>query len=82
MELAALSSGTVLRGADVGASRERARQRRLSRLALVLAVVAVPVVGRTTAGVVRYLQGNFAAAAGDFHWPNPCLPSSYLPKLP
>jgi cell division protease FtsH len=82
MELAALSSGSVLRGADVGASRERARQRRLSRLALVLAVVAVPVVGRTTAGVVRYLQGNFAAAAGDFHWPHPGISASYLPYLP
>jgi len=82
LELAALSSGSVLRDADVALSREKARQQRLARLAAVLALVAVPVVGRTTAGVVRYLQGNYAAAAGDFHWPLPGLPSSYLPYLP
>jgi len=82
MELAALSSSTVLRNADVGAFRERARQRRLSRLAIVLAIVAVPVVGRSAVGVVRYLQGNYTAAAGDFHWPLPGIPASYLPYLP
>ncbi|MGC8627781.1 MAG: AAA family ATPase [Acidimicrobiales bacterium] len=82
MELAALGSSTVLRNADVGAFREKARQRRLLRLGVVLAIVAVPVVGRTAAGVARYLQGNYAAAAGDFHWPLPGLPSSYLPYLP
>ena len=82
MELAALRSGTVLRDADVGASRERARQARLRRLAIVLAVVAVPVVGRSAAGVVRYLQGNNTAAAGDFHWPHPGIPTAYLPYMP
>jgi ATP-dependent Zn protease len=82
MELAALRSGTVLRDADVGASRERARQARLRRLAIVLAVVAVPVVGRTSAGVVRYAQGKYAAAAGDFHWPHPGIPTAFLPYTP
>ncbi|MGH9105358.1 MAG: AAA family ATPase [Acidimicrobiales bacterium] len=82
MELAALGSGTVLRDADVAASRERSRQARLRRLAVVLAVVAVPLVGRTAAGLVRYGQGNYEAAAGDFHWPHPGIPSSVLPYLP
>jgi cell division protease FtsH len=82
MELAALGSGTVLRDADVAASREKARQGRLRRLLLVLVVVAVPVIGRTAAGVLRYLQGNYIAAAGDFHWPHPGIPSSLFPYLP
>ncbi len=84
MELAALGSKEVLRDADVGTSRERARQARLRRLAIVLAVVAVPVVGRTAAGVVRYLQGNYLAANADFHWPHIGFPPalvSYLPAL-
>jgi cell division protease FtsH len=82
MELAALGSGSVLRDADVGVSRERARQTRVRRLLMVLVVVAVPVVGRTAAGVVRYVQGNYLAAAGDFHWPHPGIPSADLPYLP
>ncbi len=68
--------------ADVASSREKARQARLRRLLLVVVVVAVPVIGRTAAGVVRYLQGNYIAAAGDFHWPHPGIPSSYLTYLP
>jgi ATP-dependent Zn protease len=32
--------------------------------------------------VVRYLQGNMKAAAGDFHWPHPGIPSSLLPYAP
>jgi ATP-dependent Zn protease len=82
MELAELGSGSVLRCADVGVSRERARQVRLSRLAIVLGAIAVPVIGRTVAGLVRYFQGNYAAAAGDFRWPHPGIPSSFLPYLP
>lgn len=82
MELAALGGGSVLREADVSGSREKARQRRLSKLAILLAVVAVPIMGRTLAGVVRYLQGNYRAAAGDFHWPIPGLPASYGPYVP
>ena len=71
MELAALGSGSVLRDADVVTSREKARQARLRRLLVVLVVIGVPVIGRTAAGVVRYVQGNYVAAAGDFHWPHP-----------
>ena len=82
MELAALGSDSVLRDADVVNSREKARQARLRRLLIVLVIVAVPVIGRTAAGVVRYLQGNYLAAAGDFHWPHPGIPSSFLPYLP
>jgi len=84
MELATLGSESVLHDADVdvAASREQARQSRLRRLLVVLVVVAIPVVGRTAAGVVRYLQGNYLAAAGDFHWPHPGIPSADLPFLP
>jgi len=82
MELAALGSVSVLRDADVVKSREQLRQARLKRLAVCLGIVAVPVVGRTAAGLVRYAQGNYAAAAGDFHWPHPGVPSSLLPYLP
>jgi ATP-dependent Zn protease len=82
MELAALGSNSVLRDADVGTSRERLRQARYRRLLALLLVVGVPVIGRTVAGLVRYAQGNFAAAAGDFHWPHPGVPSSFLPYLP
>ena len=82
MELAALGSDSVLRDADVVSSREKARQDRLRRLLIALVVVAVPVVGRTAAGIVRYLQGNYMAAAGDFRWPHPGIPASLLPYLP
>ena len=82
MELAALGSASVLRDADVMTSRERARQVRFRWLLGVLVVIGVPVIGRTAAGVIRYAQGNYAAAAGDFHWPHPGIPSSFLPYLP
>jgi cell division protease FtsH len=82
MELAALGSGSVLRDADVVTSRERARQVRLRRLLVVLLVVGVPVIARSAAGVVRYVQGNYLAAAADFHWPHPGVPASLLPYLP
>jgi cell division protease FtsH len=82
MELAALGSGSVLRDADVVVSRETARQVRLRRLLVVLALGGVLVIGRTAAGVVRYMQGDMKAAAGDFHWPHPGIPSSLLPYTP
>ena len=82
MELAALGSSSVLRDADVMTSRERSRQARFRGLLIVLVVVGAPVIGRTAAGVVRYVQGNYAAAAGDFHWPHPGIPSSFLPYVP
>jgi ATP-dependent Zn protease len=82
MELAALGSGSVLRDADVVVSRETARQVRLRRLLVVLALAGALVIGRTAAGVVRYMQGDMKAAAGDFHWPHPGIPSSLLPFVP
>ena len=45
-------------------------------------LVGALVIGRTAAGVVRYMQGNYEAAAGDFHWPHPGIPSSLLPYVP
>jgi cell division protease FtsH len=82
MELAALGSGSVLRDADVVVSREAARQVRLRRLLVVLALIGALVIGRTAAGVLRYMQGNMKAASGDFHWPHPGIPSSLLPYAP
>ena len=84
MELAALGSQQVIRDsdADVGASRERARRARLRRLAVILAVVAAPIVGRTAIGLVRYFQGNFQAASADFHWPQIGFPPSIVSYLP
>jgi cell division protease FtsH len=82
MELAALGSAQVLRDQDVVAGRERSRQARLRRLAVALAVVAVPVVGRTVAGLVRYSQGNYRAASGDFHWLHFGVPGAYAPYVP
>jgi cell division protease FtsH len=82
MELAALGSAEVLRDQDVVAGRERSRQARLRRLVVVLALVAVPVVGRTTAGLVRYAQGNYRAASGDFHWLHLGVPEAFAPYLP
>jgi len=82
MELAELGSGSVLRDADVVVSRETARQVRLRRLLVVLGLVGALVIGRTAAGVVRYMQGDMKAAAGDFHWPHPGIPTSLLPYAP
>jgi len=82
MELAELGSDSVLRDADVVVSREAARQVRLRRLLVVLALVGALVIGRTAAGVVRYMQGDMKAASGDFHWPHPGIPSSLLPYAP
>ena len=55
---------------------------RLRRLLVVLLVIGVPVMWRSAAGIVRYLQGNYLAAAADFHWPHPGIPASLLPYLP
>ncbi len=96
MELASLGSETVLRGADVGAARERSRQTRLKRLVLVLAVVAVVVVGRTVAGLVHYFRAGalstaghqaqafaqYTAAGADFSLPHPGIPASFVPYVP
>lgn len=84
MELAALGSREVIRdeGADVGASRERARLARLRRLAVVLALVALPLVGHSVLGLVRYFEGNYQAAYADFHWPHIGVPPSVISYLP
>lgn len=58
MELAALSSQTVLRDADVFESRERSRQKRLARLALFLGVVAAFLWARTAVGLAHYFRAR------------------------
>jgi cell division protease FtsH len=83
MELAGLSGSAVLRSTDVSMAREAARQRRLRRLATVLALVAVVVVGRSVYGAVEYLTGNWRAASGAFSWHLvPHLPAGSARYLP
>jgi len=77
MELASLSQGGVARTTDVSAAREQARQRRLRRLAVLLAVVAVPLVGRAAVGVLRWEGGQRAAARADWALPLPHLPAGW-----
>jgi cell division protease FtsH len=83
MELASLARSEVQRRSDVSAAREAARQGRLKRLAILLAVVAVPLVARSGAGVAHWLAGQRAAAAADWHLPVPDLAGvgRYLPAL-
>jgi ATP-dependent Zn protease len=71
LDVAALGQSTVLRGdvSDVGASRERVRQARLRRLALVLGLVAGALWGRITFGHGRPIG-----------WPH--IPHGLLPYLP
>jgi cell division protease FtsH len=82
MELAALASPQVLRGADVGGARERARQARLRRLAVALGVIALPLAVRTTFGLLRYAEGHYNAARSDLSWPHIGFPPALLQYLP
>src|SRR5579875_1231229 len=82
MELAALASSEVLRDADVSGARERARQVRLRRLAIVLGAAALPLVLRTAFGVLRYAEGDYEAASSDFSWPHLGFPPALLQYLP
>ena len=84
MQLATLAGPTVLRSTDVSEARERARQRRLRRLAVVLAVVAVPLCARAVLGAVMSARGDLSAAGRALSWPLPHLPAgagAYLPSL-
>ena len=84
MEALSLARTDVLRYADVTAAAEAARQRRLRRIALLLAVIATPLVIRAVVGAVRYADGNIKGAASAFRWPLPHLPagaSTYLPSF-
>ncbi|HWG72732.1 MAG TPA: AAA family ATPase [Acidimicrobiales bacterium] len=85
MELARLGQATVLHSADVSDSREAARLRRFRRLAAVLGLVAVAVVGRCVYGLVEYAQGHRRAAASAFSlhfWPHlPAGAGTYAPAV-
>ncbi len=84
MDTLTLARSEVLRSADVATAGERARQRRLRNLAIVLGVIAVPLVVRALVGGLRYARGDLKGAAAIFQWPIPHLPagsSAYLPSV-
>jgi ATP-dependent Zn protease len=80
MELSALGNAQVLKTAtaDVAVARERSRQRRLRRVAVLLGVLGAWVVGRALYGFVLYLGGSYRHAADAFR--NPL--SMLVPHLP
>jgi ATP-dependent Zn protease len=84
MDALTLSESRVLGAGDVTDSRERARQRRLRRLVILLAVVAVPLGARALVGGERYARGDLQGAASAFRWPWPHLPpgaGTYVPSI-
>jgi cell division protease FtsH len=84
MQLASLAQADVLRAGDVTEAREAARQRRMRRLAVVLAVVALPLMVRAVLYVVAVAQGRATTAAHLRHIPWPSLPAGtghYLPAI-
>jgi ATP-dependent Zn protease len=84
MDALTLSQSRVLGAGDVTESRERARQRRLGRLALLLAIIALPLIGRAVVGGLRYARGDLHGAAAAFRWPWPHLPAgagTYAPSV-
>ncbi|HUJ66177.1 MAG TPA: AAA family ATPase [Acidimicrobiales bacterium] len=84
MDALTLARSDVLRSADVADAGERARQRRMRHLALLLVLVAIPLVARAIVGGLRYAHGNLSGAASAFRWPLPHLPAgagTYAPSL-
>ena len=84
MEALSLARTDVLRFGDVSAAAEAARQRRLRRVAMFLAVIATPLVVRAVMGAVRYANGDLKGAASAFRWPLPHLPAgagTYAPSF-
>jgi ATP-dependent Zn protease len=84
MDALTLSGSEVLRSGDVTVAAERSRQRRLRRLAVLLGLVALPLVWRAVVGGLRYAHGDLKGAAAAFRWPLPHLPagaSTYLPSV-
>lgn len=84
MEALSLARSDVLRFGDVTAAAEAARQRRLRRVAVLLALVATPLVLRAVVGGLRYARGDLRGAAAAFRWPLPHLPAgagSYAPSI-
>jgi len=82
MEALTLAGSGVLRSGDVTDAAERARQRRLRRMAIALAVVAVPLAARAILGGLRYARGDLKGAVSAFHWPLPHLPAGSATYLP
>ena len=84
METMSLARRDVLRSADVSAAAEAARQRRVRRVAIVLALIAAPLVVRAVVGGIRYAHGDLKGAASAFSWPLPHLPAgagTYIPSI-
>ena len=84
METLTLARSEVLRSADVSQAREQFRQRRLRRLAVVLAVILVPLALRAVIGGIRYAEGNLSGAAAAFGWPGLHVPAgvgTYVPAI-
>src|SRR5579859_7889751 len=82
MEALSLARTDVLRFGDVSAAAEAARQRRLRRVAILLAAIATPLVIRAVLGAVRYANGNLKGAASAFRWPLPHLPAGAATYAP
>jgi cell division protease FtsH len=71
MDLADLAQRDVLRATDVSEARERARLRRLRRVAALLLLIAVPLVVRTVLAVVAAEHGRRVAGWHvPFHLPS------------
>jgi cell division protease FtsH len=84
METMSLARRDVLRFADVSIAAEAARQRRLRRLGIMLAVIALPLVARALVGGIRYAEGDLTGASSAFRWPLPHLPAgagTYIPSV-
>jgi cell division protease FtsH len=82
MEALSLARSDVLRFADVSVAAEAARQRRLRRVALLLGLIATPLVIRAVVGGLRYASGNLKGAAAAFRWPLPHLPAGAATYAP
>ena len=82
MEALSLARKDVLRYADVTDAAEAARQRRLRRVAMLLAVIAAPLVIRAVIGGMRYAKGDLKGAAAAFRWPLPHLPAGAATYAP
>jgi cell division protease FtsH len=84
MDTLTLAGSGVLRSGDVTEAGERARQRRLRRLAFALAVIAIPLGARALLGGERYARHDLTGAASALRWPLPHLPAgagTYLPSV-
>jgi ATP-dependent Zn protease len=82
VQLSSLAQSHVLTSGDVTRDREAARQRRLRRLVVLLAVVAIPLCVRAVLYVIADLQGRVAEARSLRHFPFPALPADWSKFVP